>query len=54
MVKVHRQIVGRMEEKAAKKESKEELLLEKEQLTNQIIEYRGLWTEDMIASNLQI
>ena len=43
-----------MEEKAAKKESKEELFLEKEQLTNQIIEYHGLWTEDTIASNLKI
>ena len=46
MAEIQKALVQKMENKEKKKQEKErQLLIEKEQLTNQIDEYGGLWSK---------
>ena len=53
MAEIQKVLVQKMENKEKKKKEKErQMLTEKEQLTNQINEYGGLWSKEVVWKNI--
>ena len=53
MAEIQKVLVQKMENKEKKKQEKErQMLTEREQLTNQINEYSGLWSKEVVWKNI--